>query len=74
MPNWKITVRYGARHHRYHTLDIDGADVRDALRRLADALEGEVAAEADLVEVRASVDPEARSFLGEDSPFPSGAG
>lgn len=64
--SFQITVRYGTRHHRYHTLEVDGPDVRGALRQAADALPDDVARHADLVEMRPAVDPDARSYLGED--------
>jgi hypothetical protein len=63
---FQITVRYGTRHQRYHTFSVDAADARAALAEAARALPEEVAAEADLVEVRVAVDPDARTYLGED--------
>ncbi|TVP73945.1 MAG: hypothetical protein EA352_11380 [Gemmatimonadales bacterium] len=39
----------------------------EALRALADRLPEEVAATGDLVEIRPDVDPEARSYLGEEA-------
>ena len=64
--SFQITVRYGQRHQRYHTFQVDGTDVRDALRAAAEALPDDVAAAADLVEMRAAVDPDARAYLDED--------
>ena len=58
-------MRYGARYQRYHTLEVDAPDVREALREAADQVGDEVAGEADLVEIRLAVDPGARSYLGE---------
>ena len=66
MATWKITVRYGTRYQRYHTLEVEADDVRDALRRAAEGVDDDVAEETDLVELRRAVDPEARSYLGED--------
>lgn len=63
---FQVTVRYGAEYQRYHTLDVSGDDVREALREAAGALPDEVAAQADLVEMRPAVDPDARRYLGED--------
>ncbi len=64
--SFQITVRYGTRYQRYHTVEVEGADVRDALRAAADALPEEIALEADLVELRVAVDPEKRTFMGEE--------
>lgn len=64
MTNWQITVRYGGRVHRYHTLEVEAEDVTGALRHVADALPAEVASEADLVEVRVAVDPDDRPYEG----------
>lgn len=63
--NFSITVRYGGRRQRYHTFLVQADDARGALEAAARALPDEVAAEADLVEVRIAVDPDARSYLGE---------
>lgn len=63
---YQVTVRYGSRYQRYHTLEVSGEDVRQALHAAAEAVPDEVAAEADLVEMRPTVDPDARSYLGED--------
>ena len=57
---YQITVRYGRRYQRYHTLEIDASDVAQALRRAADALPDEILPDADLVELRIAVGPESR--------------
>ena len=67
MKSWKITVRHGLRYQRYHTLEVEAEDVRDALREAAAALSDEIAGETDLVEIRRAVDPDARRYLGEDA-------
>jgi len=64
--HFQVTVRYGSQYQRYHTLAVEGPTVREALRAAADALPEEIADEADLVEMRPSVDPDERSYLGED--------
>ena len=64
---FQVTVRHGSRYQRYHTLEVEGADVREALRAAADSVPEEVAAEADLVEMRPTVDPDGRAYLGEDA-------
>jgi hypothetical protein len=47
-------------------LEVEAADVAQALRDAADRLPAAVVEEADLVEIRTSVDPEGRSYLGEE--------
>ena len=64
--NFQVTVRYGTRYQRYHTLEVAGDDVREALRAAAEAIPDEVASHADLVEMRPTVDPDERRYLGED--------
>lgn len=66
MTSWQITVRYGGGYHRYHTLEVEAEDVTGALREAADRIPPDVAGAADLVEVRVAVDPDARTYLGED--------
>lgn len=68
MPRFQVTVRYGRRFQRYHTFEVEGADVAEALRGAADAVPDEVRGEADLVELREAVDPDARSYVGDDPP------
>lgn len=62
--NFQVTVRYGGRRQRYHTYVVDGADAREALAIAARELPPGIAAEADLVELRIAVDPDARQYLG----------
>lgn len=64
--NFQVTVRYGGRHQRYHTFVVEASDAREALAAAAAALPDAVAPQADLVELRVAVDPEARRFTGED--------
>ncbi len=63
---FQITVRFGPTGHRYHTMQVQCDDVRQALRQVADEIPESVAAHADLVELRPFVDPDARTYLGED--------
>ena len=58
-----ITVRYGGRRQRYHTYKVEAADARQALEAAAADLPDEIAPEADLVELRVAVDPDAREYL-----------
>jgi len=60
---YRVTVRYGRRYQRYHTLDVEAGDVAGALRLGADGIPEVVLAEADLVEVRAFVEAEERRYL-----------
>ncbi len=60
---FQITVRYGTRYQRYHTYVVEGGDAREALRAAADAMPDEIAPEADLVELRVSVDPDERRYV-----------
>jgi hypothetical protein len=55
-----ITVRFGTRRQRYHTLSIDAAGVGEALRLAAERVPADVLEEADLVELRVAADPDAR--------------
>jgi hypothetical protein len=63
--DFQITVRYGGRYQRYHTYQVSAADAREALQAAARAMPPEIAAEADLVEIRVAVDPDQRKFMGE---------
>jgi hypothetical protein len=58
---YQITVRYGRRYQRYHTFTVAAADVASALRQAAEGVPAEVLPEADLVELRVAVDPDARA-------------
>jgi hypothetical protein len=62
---FQITVRYGGRYQRYHTYVVEGSNAREALELAAREMPDEIAAEADLVEVRVAVDPDARPRMGE---------
>lgn len=61
---FQVTVRYGGRHQRYHTYEVEAADARQALAAAAHALPDDVAPQADLVELRVAVDPDTRNFVG----------
>jgi hypothetical protein len=62
--DFQVTVRYGGRSQRYHTYVVQAPDARDALEEAARAMPDEVAADANLVELRVAVDPERREYLG----------
>ena len=61
--HFQVTVRHGGRSQRYHTFVVDAIDARAALARAAEELPEEVGAQADLVELRVTVDPEKRAFM-----------
>lgn len=63
---FQVTVRYGGSRQRYHTFVVDAADAATALRAAADETPPQIAADADLVELRIAVDPDDRTYLGED--------
>ena len=65
MPRFTVTVRYGRRGYRYHTFDVDAADVSEALEEAAAGLAPDIRETADLVEVRPAHEPGERKFLGE---------
>jgi hypothetical protein len=60
---FQITVRYGGARQRYHTYTVEAADAREALAGAARGMPVEIVAEADLVELRVAVDPEARAWV-----------
>ncbi|MDH3269797.1 MAG: hypothetical protein OEN56_00600 [Gemmatimonadota bacterium] len=62
---FQITVRYGGARQSYHTFLVEAADAAAALRQAAEDMPSEIAVEADLVELRIAVDPDARTYLGE---------
>jgi len=62
---YQVTVRYGGRRQRYHTYAVEAADLGAAMEAAAAEMPAPIRAEADLVELRAAVDPDARAFVGE---------
>ena len=63
---YQITVRYGGARQRYHTYVVEGDSAPEALRSAAAAMPSEIAGDVDLVELRVAVDPDRRSYLGEE--------
>ena len=59
---YQVTVRYGGRRQRYHTYAVDAEDAGAAMEVAAAQMPHEIRGEADLVELRAAVDPEARGY------------
>lgn len=66
--HYQVTVRFGGARQRYHTLVVESGDAASALRAAADQIPAEIAPDVDLVELRVAVDPERRTYLGEDPP------
>ena len=62
---YQVTVRYGGRRQRYHTYAVEATDAGAALEAAAERMPPEIRGEADLVELRTAVDPEARGYVGE---------
>lgn len=60
--NFRITVRYGGSRQRYHTFEVSAEDARAALREAADQIPDEIAPQADLVELRVAINPDARNY------------
>jgi len=68
--NYQITVRFGGRFQRYHTFNVSASDAATALRLAADQIPDAIASDVDLVELRIAVDPDQRTYLGEDDTDP----
>lgn len=68
MGRYTVTVRYGGQGYRYHTSEVEAADLAEALRAAAADLPDEVRATGDLAEIRPSRDPDGREYLEGWSP------
>jgi len=64
---FQVTVRYGGRSQRYHTYVVEASDARAAMKVAAEQMPTEIAPEADLVELRIAVDPEKRTYSGDET-------
>jgi hypothetical protein len=62
---YQVTVRHGGGRQRYHTYTVEAEDVGAALAAAAAHLPPDVRADADLVELRPVVDPDARDYVEE---------
>lgn len=58
-----LTVRWGHPRTHYHQAEVEAPGLREALERAARSLPDEVAATADLAELRPAPDPDERSYL-----------
>ena len=54
--NYQVTIRYGRKAQRYHTITVEATDAVAALRSAADAVPPEIVAEVDIVELREAPD------------------
>jgi len=54
--NYQVTIRYGKRIQRYHTITVEAGDAVAALRSAADKIPTEIVAEVDIVELREAPD------------------
>lgn len=65
MPSYRATFRYGGVRPQYHMLDLEAPGLREALRAAAEGIDDDVAATAELVEIRLQRDPEEREYSPE---------
>ena len=64
---YQVTIRLGGRAQRYHTFSVSAPDAATALREAANEIPPEMAEAVDLVELRIAVDPEHRTYLGDET-------
>lgn len=62
MHHYRVTIRFGAPRARYEMLDVEAEDLRGALREAASRIPEEVAATAELAEVRRQAAPDQREY------------
>lgn len=65
MPQYRVTIRFGAPKQQYHMEDLQANSLREALRQAAEQFPAAALDSADLAEIRRQVEPEARSFTPE---------
>jgi hypothetical protein len=61
---FRVTIRHG-RPQRYHVVDVEAEDLRDAARQAAAHVPAGDDGHADLLEIRAQPEPAAREYVGE---------
>lgn len=54
--NYQVTIRYGRKFQRYHSISVEGTNAVEALRSAADQIPSEIAHEVDIVELREAPD------------------
>ena len=54
--NYQVTIRYGRKMQRYHSITVEGENAVAALRSAADLIPVEIADEVDIVELREAPD------------------
>jgi hypothetical protein len=64
MPHYRVTIRHGTPRQHYHVEDIAADSLRQAMELAVERFPHD-AADADLVEVRALIDPDTREFTPE---------
>jgi hypothetical protein len=62
MTRYRVTFRYGAPRALYEVLDVEADELRTAMRLAADRVPDEVAATAELVEVRVQREADDRAY------------
>ncbi|MBW3554770.1 MAG: hypothetical protein KY466_14750 [Gemmatimonadetes bacterium] len=62
MHHYRVTIRFGAPRAQYEMLDVEAEDLRGALREAAVKIPDEVAATAELAEVRRRTPPDEREY------------
>lgn len=65
MADYRITIRFGSGPPRYEILDLSAPDLRAALTEAAGRIDDEMAATADLAEIRVHMSPDHRQFTPE---------
>jgi hypothetical protein len=64
MPQYRVTIRHGSPRQQYHVEDIAADSLRQAMQLAVEHFP-DAADDADLVEVRALIDPDTREFTPE---------
>lgn len=54
--NYQVTIRYGRKIQRYHSITVEAINAVAALRLAADEVPAEIAYEVDIVELREAPD------------------
>ena len=62
MPHYRVTIRFGAPKQQYEVQDLTANSLREAMRMAVDEFPETAAENADLVEIRLQVDPDAREM------------